>query len=278
MRFSSKSRVGAIQCILAFCFVLLLSLSHTLYAQRPSSNLVLYDNFDDERFLDPAKWSPYGACFTWSVLECVREIQEDRLRLAVRNYGATTSNEGIQYGPSELHFINPAPIKTIAAQLVVRRTTAVGCPANTGEGSHAHALLSGNFFNSGSGIANDDVQAFLILDRFSSDPEGVTSVEAFMHWQGQFFGGVGLGTVNVGQKIIAKLSWDQPNHQFVVSWTDVVTGGVSQTVMPYNMSDIAPAAAPDKFVGVRTFAPNCIGTQHVFADMEATFDRVWIGK
>jgi len=247
-----------------------------VYAQQPSSNLVLYDNFD-ERFLDPAKWSPYGAC-NWSVLECVREIQEDRLRLAVRNYGATTLNEGIQYGPSELHFTNPAPIKTIAAQLVVRRSTAVGCAANTGEGSHAHALLSGNFFNSGSGIADDDVQAFLIFDHDSSYPEGVIVVGAFMHWQGQFFGGVDLGTVNVGQKIIAKLSWDQPNHQFVVGWTDVATGGVTQTVMPYNISDIAPAAAPDKLVGVRTFAPNCIGAQHVFADMEATSDRVWIGK
>ncbi len=71
------------------------------------------------------------------------------------------------------------------------------------EGGHAHSLLSGTFFNSGSGSPDDDVQAFLILDRFSSDPQGVTSVEAFMHWQGQFFGGVGLGSVNVGQKIVA---------------------------------------------------------------------------
>ncbi len=92
MRCSSRSRVGTIQWILALCFVLLVSLSHMVHAQQPSSNLVLYDSFD-EKFLDPAKWSPYGACFTWSVLECVREIQEDRLRLAVRNYGATTSND-----------------------------------------------------------------------------------------------------------------------------------------------------------------------------------------
>src|SRR6266700_1885114 len=85
MRFGSKSRLGIIQCILALCFVLLVFLSRVLYAQQPSSNLVLYDNFD-ETFLSPAKWSPYGACFTWSVLECVRVIQDDRLRLATRSY------------------------------------------------------------------------------------------------------------------------------------------------------------------------------------------------
>jgi hypothetical protein len=277
MRSTSKSRVGARRSILALFLILSPYVSRRVYAQQPSTTLMLYDNFD-ERFLSPSKWSPYGACFTWSVLECVREIRDGRLRLAVRNYGVTTSNQGSQYGPSELHFVNPAPIKAIAAQLVVQRTTAVGCPTNTGEGSHAHALLSGTFFNSGSGIAGDDVQAFLILDRFSSDPEGVTSVEAFMHWQGQFFGGVGLGTVNVGQKIIAKLSWDQPNHQFVVSWTDLETGNVSQAVMVYNISDTAPAAAPDKFVGVRTFAPNCVGVQPTFAYMEANFDTVMVGN
>jgi len=48
MRFSSKSRVGTIGCILAVCFVLLASLSYMLYAQQPSSNLVLYDNFDNK--------------------------------------------------------------------------------------------------------------------------------------------------------------------------------------------------------------------------------------
>lgn len=46
--------------------------------------------------------------------------------------------------------------------------------------------------------------------------------------------------------------------------------------MPYNISDLTPAAAPDKFVGVRTFAPNCIGGQPVFAYMEANFDTVMV--
>ena len=278
MRFAAKSRVGTIQCILALCFVLLVSLSHMLYAQQPSSNLALYDNFD-ERFLDPAKWSPsFGAC-GWHLLECVREIRDEKLRLAVRVYGTTSSNQDVQYGASELHFSNPTPVKGIATLLTVRRASSLPCPANTTlYNSHAHAILQGNFFNSGSGNSDDDVQGLFIFDHADSDPQGVVTVGAFMHWQGQFFGFVGLGTVNVGQRVMAQLSWDQPHSQFVASWTDVLTGQTTQAFMPYSMADTTPPAFPDKLIGVRTWAPNCLGTQMLVTDMETTFDKVWIGK
>lgn len=178
MRFSSKSMECASWGILTLCFAILVGLSQMVYAQQPSTNLVLYDNFD-ERFLNPTKWSPYGACFTWSVLECVREIQEDRLRLAVRSYGATNSNQGNGYGPSELHFTNPTSIKSIAASLTVRQATGTGCSANTGS-SGGHALLAGTFFNSGSGNPDDDVQAFLIFNHLATDPQGYLDAGAFL--------------------------------------------------------------------------------------------------
>jgi len=46
--------------------------------------------------------------------------------------------------------------------------------------------------------------------------------------------------------------------------------------MPYTMPDNAPAAAPDKLLGVRTFTPNCIGQQMLIVDLETTFDNVMI--
>jgi PD-(D/E)XK nuclease superfamily len=55
-----------------------------------------------------------------SSLECVREIQDDRPRLAVRTYGATTSNQGVGYGPSELYFSDPTPVRSIATELTAR--------------------------------------------------------------------------------------------------------------------------------------------------------------
>jgi hypothetical protein len=44
-----------------------------------ATELLPYDNFTT-RFLDPTKWSTFGACFTFSFLECVREIQNGQLR------------------------------------------------------------------------------------------------------------------------------------------------------------------------------------------------------
>ena len=272
-----RSKAAAFAGVLALGVIVSVHLSQKVYAQQTSSR-VLYDNFDDERFLNPAKWSTYGACFTWSVLECVRVIEDDRLRLAVRNYGATNTNDGVQYGPSELHFINPTPVRSIATEFTVRRTSSLGCPANSTflPNSHAHTILQGNFFNSGSGNSADDVQGLLIFDHQSSDPQGVLTVGAFMHWQGQFFGFVDLGISAVGQKIIAELNWDQPNHQFVASWTDVATGKVTQAFLPYTMPDATPPAAPDKLIGVRTWAPNCVGTQMLVTDMDTAFNAVWV--
>jgi len=275
MRSSWKSNVAVFAGILALGLIVFVRLPRNVHAQS-STNLVLYDTFD-ETFLSPSKWSLYGACFTWSVLECVREIQDDRLRLAVRSYGATNSNQGNAYGPSEAHFTNPTPIKRIAASLTVRQANVSSCPANP-DTQAAQTLISGNFFNSGSGNPNDDVQAFLDIEHVSTQPQGQLQAIGFMHWQGQFFGGVGFGSVSVGQRVIAQLSWDQPNHQFVVSWTDVNTGAVTQAFMPYAIPDTAPPAAPDKFLGVRAFAPNCVGTQMMSTYGDTTFDRVWIGK
>ena len=208
-----KPRVGGFRCILRTCLIPSAYVSHNVYAQQSSTSLVLYDSFD-ERFLNPAKWSPSGAC-SWSVLECVREIQDEKLRLAARNYGATTSNDSVQYAPSELHFSNPTPVRTIATQFTVKHTSAMRCPANTAlYNSHAHTILQETFFNRGSGNSADDVQSLLLFDHADSDPPGLITGLGLLHWQEQFFGGVGLNSFTVGQDVIAQLSWDQPSHQF----------------------------------------------------------------
>jgi len=263
--------------IVALAFFAYLSCS--VQAQE-SKNLVTYDKFGHS-FIDPSKWSGWPGCPSypsWFVVrECVREIQNGQLRLAVRGYGASDSNQGNQYGPSELYFLDPIPVTTIAANLTVRRSSAAPCSGNAGEGAHAHALLSGSFFNSGSGDSADDVQAFLIFDHDATYPDGTLVVDAFLFWQGQFFGGVDLGTTNVGDRVIAQLEWDQANHRFVASWTKVGSGSVTKASMPYTMPDTTPPAYPFKLLGVRTFSPNCIDTR-TFADMEATFDNVMINQ
>jgi hypothetical protein len=193
----------------------------------------------------------------------------------VRGYGAIDSNQGGQYGESELHFIRPATIKSIATQLVVRRVGGSVCPTSASQ-TGGHAIVQGTFFNSGSGDPNDDVQALVLFNNSPpNDPPGVVGAGALLHWQGQFFGWVDLGTVNFGQKVNVQLAWDRTNHQFVASWTDVATGIVTQGMMPYDMPDTSPAATPDKLLGVRGFTPNCLD-QRMFSDLEATFDNVMV--
>ena len=47
--------------------------------------------------------------------------------------------------------------------------------------------------------------------------------------------------------------------------------------MPYSMPDTTPAAVPNKLIAIRTWAPNCVGTQMLVTDLATAFDRVWIG-
>jgi hypothetical protein len=135
-------------------------------AQQSNTGLRLYDSFDN-RFLDPSKWLAQWQC-GGTVIECVREIQEDQLRLRVRAYGATDSNVGTQFGSSGLTLASSS-VTDIATDLIIRRSTADACSTNPGLVGHAQVLIFGSFFNGGGNTPDDDVQAFLQLDRYSSD-------------------------------------------------------------------------------------------------------------
>ena len=93
-------------------------------------------------------------------------------------------------------------------QVPVQRADSQSCPANTGGGAHSQALLFGAFFNGGGGTSADDVQAYLQLDRYSSDHPGIVQVGSFLYYQGRFFGNIGLGLVNVGERALVELLWD----------------------------------------------------------------------
>jgi hypothetical protein len=234
------------------------------------SGLKLYDNFNST-YLDPARWYVQWGCSGLTNLECVRQIQEGRLHLRARAYGLRTTNIGAEYGNSELFLVNSAATE-IAAELRVLRAESAGCTTSPGDGTHGHALLFGNFFNGGGGTTNDDVSAFLVFDRYSTDPVNVVQVSAFLQYQGTFFDFVDLAAVNVGEKVTADLKWEKANHQFVAKLVRPGNTAV-QVTLPHTMPDTMPAALPAKALGARSFPENCIGTE-TFADMEASFDRV----
>jgi hypothetical protein len=229
------------------------------------TSLALYDNFD-RQFINPSKWSAPWQCGP-PTMECVREIQNGQLRLRVRGYGATDTNTGTQFSSSEVDLTNSS-VTDISAQVLVRKSTPQDCPTNPGV-AHSQAMVKGTFFNGGGGTAEDDVQAFLQLDRYN------TTVDAggFLYYHGQFFDNVWLGSVNVGEQVILELLWDQPNHQFVVRLFRPANHTKVEQSMPYTISDTTPAVAPSKSLSANVFPANCTG-KSTSADLDVLFDNI----
>ena len=242
-------------------------------AQTSTQGLRLYDDFK-YKFLSPSKWSTISACFTpnGAEQECVREIQDGRLRLAHRNYGNRDSDTGFQFGSAFVAFARPSGIKTITTDIVVVGTAESPCSANPEFGAAAH--IDATFFNTGTGDPSDDVGGHLALGRSFSEPPGKVTVFGQISQGFNYFFFVSLGTVSVGTPVTATLTWDQPNHQFLVSWTNLVTNVKTEATMPYNFLDTTPATNPSKVLTVNTFPSNCTAKPS-WVFMEATFDNVY---
>jgi hypothetical protein len=255
-------------------FLLFSVLSCAAQNTTSTQGLTLYDNFN-HRFLDPSKWSTGSACFTTNGLEeeCVRQIQNGRLHLAHRNYGNRDTNTGFQFGDANVVFAHPSRIKSITTDVTVVQTVEVPCLANPEFG--AQAQIDATFFNIGSGNPNDDVAAHLAFGHNSTTTVGQTFVFGQISRGNNYFGYTALGNVPIGTTATASLTWDQPNHQFLVSWTNPATNVKTEASMPYTFADTAPATNASKDLSVNTFPANCTASPaSVF--MEATFDNVYI--
>jgi hypothetical protein len=236
----------------------------------------VYDNFN-HKFLDPLRWNLSSSCYTGDGLEmeCVREIQTGQLRLAHRNFGQRDSDVGFQFGGDTLTIANPASLTTIVTDLTIRDVEEINCPANPEFG--ASAGIAGTFFNTGTGNSNDDVGGGLAFGRAFSDPKGQITVFGQINQGPNFFFYTSLGTVQTGTPVRATLVWDQSNHHFLISWTNLATGVETQGTMPYSLSDTTPPTAPYGALGVSTFPSNCTATQ-ASVYIEADFDNVRIAK
>jgi hypothetical protein len=271
MRFSWKSAVTTFAGLLALGLVVSVSLSHKAHAQS-STNFVLYDNFD-ERFLSPLKWNTFGACFTSNgmELECVREIRDGKLHLAHRNFGNNDTNVGFQSGQAALSFVNPSRIKSITSDLKVLSVAESNCLANQSFQPAAH--IDGNFFNTGTGNSSDDIGGHLA---FQADPSGSIFVFAQISQGNDYFFFLPLGNTATGTPIRATLTWDQPNHRFLVSWTDLLTNIKTEGIRPYSFtSDSTPATNPAKVLDVVTFPANCTANP-TWQYIHATYTNVYV--
>jgi len=243
-----KTSKIAITCLAVPLFASLLSTAQTV---------TLYDNFN-QRFINPLRWA-YAFCFSGSglELECVREIRDEQLHIAHRGFGLTTSDTGAQNGGSGVGFANSQRIKTVRTDLVIRSLVEVPCAANSNPGFGGGANIWGTFFNDGSGDPNNDVGAQLGLTRFASDPPGQLTVRGQTFHAGIYSNFFTLGTVSIGTPVTITLSWDQPNHQFLIRLTNRETYVTTVGTMPYTYSDTTPVAGSAMTLGAGGFASNC---------------------
>jgi hypothetical protein len=241
---------------------------------QSQSGLKLYDNFDG-RIINPSKWIPLQDC-VGPVMECVREVEDDHLRLRVRDYGATDTNDGSQQGITPLGLAADS-VTDIAADLTVTYSAAQACSTNSGfgGGGHAQVLLWGRFFNGGLGTFDDDLQAFLQIEHYATTPAGKLDVAGQLLHQGQFFSGVDFGLVNVGERVRVELVWDQPNHQFIVRLSRPRYGTTVEQFMPYTISDTTPPAFSNRVLSAAAYGANCVGSRKS-AEVEVLIDDVLV--
>lgn len=238
-----------------------------------NSSLRLYDNFSAPN-IDPSRWYTVYSCDAKTTLECVRQVQNGSLHLRARAYGDRTSNAGTEYGPAEFAMVDSAATD-VAVELTVLHIDTSPCVTSPGAGTFGQTILYGNFFNDGSGTTSGDTTALLVLDRVAGDPPNVVQASATVQYQGVFLDWITIGSLNLGERVRIELKWDKSNHQFLASLYRPAYNTTAQIALPYPSSDSAPAAFPEKALGVRAFPQNCTG-EPTYVDIEAAFDRVLV--
>ena len=237
---------------------------------------MLYDDFNS-KWLNPTKWQPmYTGCWN-NVLECVREIRDGKLRLEVRNFGATNSDSDIQFSESEVYFVNPNAVTSITAD-VTARFSGIGCSTNDTDRTHTQVMFGGNFFNTGSGNTSDDIGAWLIVWIDTVDP---TTMSVSVYWGYPWPGtgtDVGFASYPVGTPLTAAIKWDKANHQFI-GQTKILgePGAGDQVQIPYTMPDTAAPASPLKSLQASQHTLNCTSAK-TYGQVEATYDHVIINR
>ena len=234
----------------------------------------VYDNFKGAT-LNPNKWVGAPICNQNSTLDCVRYVHGGSLHLGATSYGLANTNTGQLFDTSYINFANPLTQASMDAEVTIPTSNAVACASNPTP-AHSQFLLSGSFFNTGTGNFQEDVQAYVIIEQFGG-PTSPLSASAFGGIGfGGFFGNVSLGAVAPGETVHVTLRWDAPASQFVVSLTHTGAPAIIASI-PYSLANALPPAIPQRLLGVRNFVPNCTAASTVAA-MTAQVGKVLVNS
>jgi len=247
--------------------------------------LVLYDDFNGPR-INPAKWGSIDwVSGTPDVLETVRDLtpsyqgQGDNrfLRLFLRSYSLTGSDDGTNTGTFGLAFPAPGLITDVAFTVVVNKMELTGCQSNSSSG-YGDVEFRGRFFNSEANPTGDqgDVEVILAIERDASITGDELRVSANISLNDPIQGWTmldwrQLGIVYPRQRVKLRITWDQPNHQFIYRLNNE-----PDSIAPYYVADTSLARGLAKEIQLVRATPNCTTTPGASTTIDAYIDNVYV--
>jgi hypothetical protein len=133
----------------------------------------------------------------------------------------------------------------------------------------------------GSGNPSDDMVVWLIIwiDTFSPSTMAL-SVYWGHPWPGPATD-VPFATYPIGTPLVATLTWDKANHQFIgetrIRDDESRSNSVKQVQIPYSVSDTTSPASPLKSLQASQHTLNCTSAS-TYGQVEATYDNVVVNR
>lgn len=250
-----------------------------------NAQLVLYDNFNSKQ-INPAKWigvrsSPEGseANRREVAIQLVGE-ENRRLRISETVYSANTDNNGSGGHGFGLNFASPDKVTAVSFTLALTKDAVSGCTANPI--GWAGAGFVGYYFNPEGAHdgAMGDITASIGVGRLSTDPAGslgvggqITRCNDRKCDDQTTLSEQGLGSVLLGSTNTLSVTWDQPNHQFILQ-----LNSDPPVPLAYTVSDTFPPGLPAKDFFVFGNVPHCTTKPRPSASIDALFDNVYVNR
>ncbi len=256
-----------------------------------SAQLELYDDFET-KLLDPAKWFGRESVDTGvNILESRRQIKIEPilvfrgLNLVNRSYAASGSDAGRKTSATRVRFVDGTAIKTIQAQVLIKKFAATACDANTAP-TEPRIRIGGMFFNTGTSTPDDstnDVRAFIYVGR-PTDATDLKKKQLKIYavidicnnadcTDSSEIASQVIGTVKVNKRVRLSVTWDQANNRFLFK-----KGNAEEVPLAYAVPvGSAPGTSNggNKRLEIHHLIPNCTAARPV-CFMEAFFDNVMI--
>ena len=269
--------------ILLSCLIILL-VSVLGAAVRAEEQLVLYDHFP-QGFLDETKWGASQTTAGAMILDCVREIQGDRLQMSNRAFGNQGSNSERSTATVRISSRGfPGGLTTARVSIKVEGVEATGCSNNS---TLARAQLVGNFFkiSEETNGVKDHVLGVIQIQRSSdsADQENILDVSGVMvqcldpDCLAANPTPKALGQVKLGQWATVQIEWNEAGKEFIFALDKKPPQSISYSDNGWTVHALYPGQYQGINLEVQGKIANCTAERQM-AFVDADFDNVFVNE